>query len=95
MEADSKRTPPIDPTHVGRTEPLAIAIKRLGVPTEGVVWVVREPDVSMVAKLRCRDVIEFESVLWHDDSWMIDEGANWIVAGMHERNASWIHFSPR
>lgn len=83
-----------DQTYRGGTEPLSIAIPRLGVPTAGEAWLWRESSVS-AARLRTRDVAEFESVLWREDSWMFDTEGNWLLAGLHDCAATWIDWRPR
>jgi hypothetical protein len=60
----------------GGTEPLRLAMTRLSIPTGGAVWLWRE--------LCTRDLLELETVLWRDDSWVIDEDACWILAGLHD-----------
>ncbi|MEZ6235548.1 MAG: hypothetical protein R3B68_15285 [Phycisphaerales bacterium] len=72
----------------GWTEPLGDAVARLGVPTEGSVLLFRGGSEGAI--LRMRDLVEFESVLWWDDSWAVDEGCAWILAGRHDWPANWV-----
>ncbi|MBX3363048.1 MAG: hypothetical protein KF912_00455 [Phycisphaeraceae bacterium] len=82
-----------DPTYRGGTEPLSIAVPRLGVPTDGEAWLWRENSAS-AARLRTRDVAEFESVLWRDDSWLFDTEGMWLLVGLHDLGAAWLDWTP-
>lgn len=75
----------------GSTEPLRSALPRLGVPVGDTVVIYREPEPHAV-KLRCKDVLAFESLLWQDDSWLVQEDAAWILFGPHEHLALWLDF---
>ncbi|MBX3315647.1 MAG: hypothetical protein KF902_02150 [Phycisphaeraceae bacterium] len=82
-----------DQTYEGGTEPLSTAVPRLGVPTNGEVWLWRESSTSAV-RMRTRDVAEFESVLWRDDSWLFDTEGMWLLVGLHDLAAAWMDWRP-
>ncbi|MBS0196684.1 MAG: hypothetical protein JSR77_07995 [Planctomycetes bacterium] len=72
----------------GHTELISLASTRLGVPRDGAVYLWRGSENA--ARLRMRDLIDFEAVLWWDDSWVIDENAAWILAAKHDWPAYWL-----
>lgn len=82
-----------DLTYQGGTEPLSTAVPRLGVPTNGEVWLWRESSLS-AARMRTRDVIEFESILWQDNSWLFEAEGHWLLAGLNDLAAAWIDWRP-
>ncbi len=82
-----------DQTYRGGTEPLGIAIPRLGAPADGEVWLWRENSAS-AARFRTRDIAEFESVLWRDDSWLFETEGHWLLTGLHDGAAAWIDWRP-
>lgn len=67
----------------GSTEPLSSASRRLHIPTDGMACLYR-PSVDKAAWLRVKDAIAFEKVFWWDDSWLIDERGDWMLAGLHD-----------
>lgn len=75
--------------YYGHTEPLSSAAPRLGIPLDGAAHLYRtdfrdEHGQPFTILIRTRDLVEFEALLWHDESWLIDENARWILAGMHD-----------
>jgi hypothetical protein len=73
------------------TELLSSAARRLWLPTDGAVWAWHELGEHAV-RIRMRDLIEFETMLWRDDTWLFDEDADWMLAGMHAYMCGFIDF---
>lgn len=75
----------------GGTEPLGQAVGRLGVPRDSNVLLYCGGDRAV--RLRMRDLVEFDEILWGDNCWAIDQGASWMLTGQHDWPAYFLRLS--
>jgi hypothetical protein len=78
-------------------EPLGVAVARLGVPVDGVVCLLDPSDAAeqVGVRLRMKDLVEFEKLIWWSDAWIVDEDGEWVVEGLDERRARWLDLRER
>ncbi|OAB63885.1 hypothetical protein AY599_25920 [Leptolyngbya valderiana BDU 20041] len=80
----------------GDTEPIDDAVKRLSVPSDGVVVVLSfsrradRGDGPRGLRIRMKSVIEGH--FWRDDTFVVDAEANWALCGIHDRPAYFWQF---
>jgi hypothetical protein len=73
-------------------EPLGEAVQRLGVPVDGGVCLLDPMDASqgVGVRLRMKDLVAFEKLIWWRDAWLLDEDGAWLLEGWDERRARWL-----
>jgi hypothetical protein len=73
-------------------EPLGEAVARLEVPVDGVVCLLDSSDAAeqVGVRLRMKDMVTFERLIWWHDAWIVDEDGKWVVEGWDERRVRWL-----
>lgn len=91
------KTPEAEGSFRGWTEPIDDAVKRLTVPTDGVVVVLSlwrgltREDGARGLRIHMKSVVEGH--FWNDDTFVVDEDANWVLCGPHDDPAYFWQFS--
>lgn len=69
-------------------EALSSIVSRSGIIPECVVYYTRR--TSGIARVRLRDLLAFEDLLWASDHYLLSEDGRWIIYGSHNTLAGFI-----